>query len=358
MVADHPVPARGGVEPGEHVVVVVVAVDEQPPHASLCAAGVEVVEGVDVVLVMFEESEVAELDDDVDVEPPGEVDEPEAPFDVAVGVTGEQDVAAFPSFEFVERGCCGHVCHCVGSFSGSSSSAVAVADSSGAALFDRTGHGSTMVLTGSEAKVDTYVSAAPFKRGTRPIVHMSVGCLSRSKLSVAETAAGVVNRFESVSAASATRIELARMAEVRPCRVCALPHVFDVLVTSSRQAPARERRLVCVTSLPAPDVDLGRLAGAKVSDSGRDRLERMAARAAVEVADTTLGPVAMLSLTEADTAALSRSLWSLPAPKRFNTSRFDVSAVSMLANLVLASGLMSPSYAMWRDVERLCRPLR
>lgn len=91
----------------------------------------------------------------------------------------------------------------------------------------------------------------------------------------------------------------------RPCRKCALERVLDAVLR-----PGPRDRLVFTTfsSQPSYGADSLRFVTNEVSDTGRDRLERVAARLDLEMVHTKAGPAAYGFLPNRGVKVLERNL--------------------------------------------------
>jgi hypothetical protein len=77
----------------------------------------------------------------------------------------------------------------------------------------------------------------------------------------------------------------------RPCRICALETVA-VQALGSNRTPSHRRTLVTFSSQPAIGVDQTRFRANTITDTGIERLHRIALRAGLETTTTVCGPVA------------------------------------------------------------------
>jgi hypothetical protein len=106
---------------------------------------------------------------------------------------------------------------------------------------------------------------------------------------------------------------------LRPCRVCCLePLLVTILGTEQDRAPDANRfgpqHLVSFTSQPAQRVDDNRFRHNKVSESGRERLERIAAATGLHLAPTSAGPAAWGFVGIWARQALQRNLRTVVLP--------------------------------------------
>jgi hypothetical protein len=126
--------------------------------------------------------------------------------------------------------------------------------------------------------------------------------------------------LERVTPERRTKLVLSSLAAVaahpyRPCRVCALEHVVVWAVGKNRTASPR-RTLLTISSQPAIEVDHGRFRTNTVTETGAERLQRIADAAGLAVTHTAVGPVAYGFTPARAVNTVARNLRCATAPPR------------------------------------------
>jgi hypothetical protein len=149
----------------------------------------------------------------------------------------------------------------------------------------------------------TYRVPVWFSKTTHdPKIHLDPACKGLERV-----------QEENLATEKLTSLRALALSEHRPCRVCALTQVATWALGCCR-TESRYRTFLTFSSQPSLEVDRARFRENTVSESGRERLELIAARTGLSMVSTISGPVLYGFAPQRAAYVISRSLRTALAP--------------------------------------------